>query len=68
MTNWQGEKWKISQKGCAAHPNACYCVPFQQIPNRHPDWDAENGVPISAIIFGAQRSVIQGCWFGTYYR
>ncbi|EFO26602.1 phosphoenolpyruvate carboxykinase [Loa loa] len=57
MINWQGQKWKIGQEGRAAHTDACYCVPFEQIPNRHPEWDTENGVPISAIIFGTNRSL-----------
>uniref|UniRef100_A0A915PVG2 phosphoenolpyruvate carboxykinase (GTP) n=1 Tax=Setaria digitata TaxID=48799 RepID=A0A915PVG2_9BILA len=56
MTNWRGEKWKIGQEGYSAHPDSRYCAPFQQIPNRHPEWDADHGVPISAIIFGVRRS------------
>ncbi|VDN00983.1 unnamed protein product [Thelazia callipaeda] len=56
MVNWEGKKWKIGQEGRGAHPNARLCVPFDQLPNAHPEWDGEQGVPISAIIFGTRRS------------
>lgn len=56
MTNWEGKKWKLGEEGKAANPNGRYCVPFEQIPNKHPEWEASNGVPISAIVFGSRRS------------
>ena len=55
LINWKGEKWD-SSKGAAAHPNARYTVPAQQSPSISPQWEAANGVPISAFIFGGRRA------------
>jgi len=54
LVTWRGEKWDLS-KGPAAHPNARYTVPAQQSPCISPNWEAPEGVPISAIIFGGRR-------------
>jgi phosphoenolpyruvate carboxykinase (GTP) len=55
MVNWKGEPWNAS-KGAAAHPNARYTVPAKQSPSISPKWEAPEGVPISAFIFGGRRS------------
>jgi len=55
LVTWRGEKWDLS-KGPAAHPNARYTVPAQQSPCISPQWEAPEGVPISAIIFGGRRA------------
>jgi phosphoenolpyruvate carboxykinase (GTP) len=55
MVNWKGEPWDTS-KGPAAHPNARYTVPARQSPSISPKWEAPEGVPISAFIFGGRRS------------
>jgi phosphoenolpyruvate carboxykinase (GTP) len=55
MINWKGEAWD-SSKGAAAHPNARYTVPAQQAPCISPKWEAPEGVPISAFIFGGRRA------------
>jgi phosphoenolpyruvate carboxykinase (GTP) len=55
MVNWKGEPWD-SSKGAAAHPNARYTVPAKQSPSISPKWEAPEGVPISAFIFGGRRS------------
>ena len=55
LTNWKGEKWD-SSKGPAAHPNARYTVPAKQSPSISPKWEAPEGVPISAFIFGGRRA------------
>ncbi|HTT32452.1 MAG TPA: phosphoenolpyruvate carboxykinase (GTP) [Methylomirabilota bacterium] len=55
LINWKGEQWN-SSKGPAAHPNARYTVPARQSPSISPNWEAPEGVPISAFIFGGRRA------------
>lgn len=55
LINWKGEVWDNS-KGPAAHPNARYTVPAEQAPSISPKWQAPEGVPISAFIFGGRRA------------
>ena len=55
LINWKNEVWD-SSKGPAAHPNARYTVPARQAPSISPQWEAPNGVPISAFIFGGRRA------------
>ncbi|HKT48422.1 MAG TPA: phosphoenolpyruvate carboxykinase (GTP) [Candidatus Acidoferrales bacterium] len=57
LVNWKAEKWDTS-KGPAAHPNSRYTVPAQQSPSISPKWQAAEGVPISAFIFGGRRARI----------
>ena len=55
LINWKNEIWDTS-KGPAAHPNARYTVPAHQSPSISPKWEAPEGVPISAFIFGGRRA------------
>ena len=55
LTNWKNEHWD-SSKGPAAHPNARYTVPARQSPSISPKWEAPEGVPVSAFIFGGRRA------------
>jgi len=55
LVTWRGEKWDPS-KGPAAHPNSRYTVPALQSPGISPQFEAPQGVPISAFIFGGRRA------------
>jgi phosphoenolpyruvate carboxykinase (GTP) len=55
LINWKGDVWD-SSKGPAAHPNARYTVPAKQSPSISSQWEAPEGVPISAFIFGGRRA------------
>jgi phosphoenolpyruvate carboxykinase (GTP) len=55
LVTWRGEKWDPS-KGPAAHPNSRYTVPAGQSPSISPQWEAAEGVPIAAFIFGGRRA------------
>ncbi|XP_065171307.1 phosphoenolpyruvate carboxykinase [GTP]-like isoform X1 [Atheta coriaria] len=56
ITDWLGRPWvKGETKTPAAHPNSRFCSPAEQCPIIDPAWEASEGVPISAILFGGRR-------------
>lgn len=56
VTDWLGKPWyKGITKTPAAHPNSRFCTPAEQCPIIDSEWQNENGVPISAILFGGRR-------------
>lgn len=55
VTDWLGKPWTRESKTPAAHPNSRFCSPADQCPIIDPQWEAADGVPIDAILFGGRR-------------
>jgi len=55
VTSWLNEPWDKDCGKLAAHANSRFCAPASQCPTIDPNWENEDGVPISAIIFGGRR-------------
>ncbi|NPD68689.1 phosphoenolpyruvate carboxykinase (GTP) (plasmid) [Lichenicola cladoniae] len=56
LTDWTGVAWDSGSGKPAAHPNARFTVPAAQCPSIASEWDAPQGVPISALLFGGRRA------------
>jgi phosphoenolpyruvate carboxykinase (GTP) len=53
--DWRGRRWDPASGHPAAHPNARFTVSIKQCPTYSSQWENPEGVPISAILFGARR-------------
>ncbi|HXG52103.1 MAG TPA: phosphoenolpyruvate carboxykinase (GTP) [candidate division Zixibacteria bacterium] len=54
--DWRGRPWNPDSGEPAAHPNSRFTVSLKQCPTYAPEWESPQGVPISAILFGARRA------------
>ncbi|WP_394842310.1 phosphoenolpyruvate carboxykinase (GTP) [Pendulispora brunnea] len=66
LTDWRGRAWTQDSGQPAAHPNARFTVSARQCPTVGESFDAPNGVPISAILFGGRRTKVAPLVFETH--
>jgi phosphoenolpyruvate carboxykinase (GTP) len=55
LTDWQGRDWTPEMDHPAAHPNARFCTPIDQIDMLAEEFNRPDGVELSAILFGGRR-------------
>jgi len=53
--DWQGRPWTPDSPDKAAHPNSRFTTPAVNCASLSPEFENPDGVPISAMLFGARR-------------
>jgi phosphoenolpyruvate carboxykinase (GTP) len=53
--DWRGKPWDPEGGSPAAHPNSRFTVSLKNCPSYSSQWEKPEGVPISAMLFGARR-------------
>ncbi|HJX09893.1 MAG TPA: phosphoenolpyruvate carboxykinase (GTP) [Candidatus Binatia bacterium] len=53
--DWRGKPWDPEGGSPAAHPNSRFTVSIKNCPSYSSEWEKPEGVPISAMLFGARR-------------
>ena len=54
--NWKGEPWDTTDGSKGAHPNSRFTSPAINCPCISDEFESEQGVPLSAMVFGGRRA------------
>lgn len=54
--NWKGEPWDTTDGSKGAHPNSRFTAPAINCPCISDEFESEQGVPLSAMVFGGRRA------------